>query len=242
MKILEIKGSDQMYITTDILFIITIIAGLFFCYFGNRVLTGLVAVAGFFLFGFIGFFIFSSFTSGYIPIIGALVAGVVGLFLAKPLTYLIVFLLGAFGGLTIGLLVGIAADNLIIAIAFFVIGGILAVIFKKIIVIISTVLIGSTSIMFGIVGFSVKNSLITNLTYPAVFSGIENVSVNNLNDFTSLWKDVWEGLKDIFTQYVEGIQADPSVGNVLVLILILFIAFIVTGLFLQFKSAKKYID
>lgn len=239
MKILEIKGSDKMLLTADILFIISIIAGLFFCYFGNKVLTGLIAVAGFFLFGFIGLFIFSSFTGGYIPLIGGLAAGVVGLLLAKPLTYLIVFLLGAFGGLTIGLLVGVAADNLIIAIIFFVAGGILAVVFKRVIVIISTVMIGATSIMFGVVGFLVENAMISNLAYPEIFSNIENINVNNMNDFTTIWKDVWEGLKDIFIQYVEGIQSDPSIGNVLVLILILFIAFIVTGLFLQFKSSKR---
>lgn len=157
-----------------LLCLLSIIFGVLSCFFGYKIFKFIVGVCGFVIGALAGIILISASNgdaSGPAVIVTAIVGGIIGAFLAVKLYFIGIFFIGAlFGGLTgYTLTLGNNSDNsgvLILVLA--IIAGILAVIIKKFMIILSTSVSGAQSISMAIVI----------LMY--VLSGKENDSLYNI--------------------------------------------------------------
>jgi hypothetical protein len=133
--------------------VVGILFGIASCFFGYKIFKIILGLLGLIIGLIIGATIGGAAGHGEgATVIGALIGGFVGAALAVSLFYLGVFLIGAaFGGLVAGMLSGAAgasSTTLILIGAF--IGGVLAMVAQKAIIIISTAFSGSWNIVAGV--------------------------------------------------------------------------------------------
>jgi hypothetical protein len=138
--------------------IILIIAGVLSCFWGYRIFKIVLGILGFFLGAYLAGYVVYGWSDGneLFTIIAAIVGGIIGGSLITFLYFVGVFLLGASGAWILTLMIsdgGGYAVNLVVMIVLAVIGGVLALIFQKLIIILSTSFSGSWAVFSGIYFF-----------------------------------------------------------------------------------------
>jgi len=142
-----------------------IFVGTLQCFFGYRLFKFVLGVTGFFLGGIVGASLAGAQTSeALFLVLAAFVGGVVGAALLVVLYFVGVFLLGAWLGGLVGVILVTAMAlppvPLLLPVAA-VLGGVLALVFQKFMIILSTALGGAGSVVLGIAYFT------TDLINPA---------------------------------------------------------------------------
>jgi len=130
--------------------------GALYCFFGYRIFRVLLGILGFILgaaaVAAVAWDVFGR-DQQVIVILAGLVGGVIGAVLMVMLYFVGVFLLGAWLGSLLGVLLtggGGSTVEIVIIVTLAVIGGIMAVIFQKLMIIVSTALSGSWVIVSGV--------------------------------------------------------------------------------------------
>ena len=130
--------------------------GALYCFFGYRIFRVLLGILGFILgaaaVAVVAWDIFGR-DQQVIVILAGLVGGIIGAVLMVMLYFVGVFLLGAWLGSLLGVLLtggGGSTVEIVIIVTLAVIGGIMAVIFQKLMIIVSTALSGSWVIVSGV--------------------------------------------------------------------------------------------
>ena len=133
---------------------IYILFGLLACFWGYRIFKVVLGMAGF----IIGAYLLGSFTSAYmggfgvVALIAGFAGGLIGGALFVTLYYFGVFVLGASAGWLFGVLITSAAGNTMHVLLFVIlalIGGILAVMFQRLIITVSTAMLGAWYMVAG---------------------------------------------------------------------------------------------
>ncbi len=135
--------------------VLSVVLGVLVCFFGYRLLRGTLAVAGFTVGALLGAALASSVlhSSGVFVVVVAVVAGILGGVLAAVLYKAGVFLLGAVGT---ALLVGVVIvstggmPKTLILILFGIAGGLLTLLFQRLLVCILTAFTGAGGVALGI--------------------------------------------------------------------------------------------
>jgi MFS family permease len=146
--------------TFDVIIVLSVILGLFYCYLGYKIFKIILGILGFAVGAALGGALAysSSGGDGGSVLIAALLAGALGAALFVALYFVGTFLLGAGLGGLLGAVLSQASGSgspsveLILILA--VIGGILAIILQKFVIIVSTALVGSWAIVTGIYYFA----------------------------------------------------------------------------------------
>jgi hypothetical protein len=143
------------------LLIVSVLFGILACFWGYRAFKVVLGIVGFATGAYLGATAGAFFTGGFgiIAVIAGLIGGLIGAALVSIFYFVGVFVLGALGGWVIYTMIAGAAGygpQIILLVALALIGGVLAVVFQKFLIIISTAFIGSWCIVSG--GFSLLGS------------------------------------------------------------------------------------
>lgn len=145
-------------ISLAVLAILSIAFGILVCFWGYHIFRAVIGIVGFVLGAyFVGALAFQ--LSGgnlIITFVAGLIGGVIGAVLVGLVYYLGVFVVGALAALTLGSFIVTAAGlgmHVAISVILVIIGGVLALVFQKLIIIISTACIGAWGIIYGILYF-----------------------------------------------------------------------------------------
>jgi len=185
----------------DIIIIVSIAIGALSCFFGYRIFKVMLGILGFALGAFIAALIANNILveSQIVLLISAIVGGLIGAALMASLYFIGIFVLGAIIGGLIGTLISTAlggylqiAAQLILAI----IGGVMALIFQKFMIIIATSLSGSWSIVTGIYYF-----ITGNLDIYRMFQQPKNLLNLDIHFYIILLCWLILGIISIFVQY-----------------------------------------
>jgi hypothetical protein len=133
--------------------ILSIVVGVIVCFWGYRLFKAVLGIAGF-IAGAVLFYYFGAHytANNVVLVILAIFGGLIGASLAMAFYYVGIFLLGALAGWQIGFLIASAFNFelvVIIPIIAAIMAGILACLFQKPVIIISTALIGAWSVVTG---------------------------------------------------------------------------------------------
>ncbi len=136
----------------------TIIFGAVCCFWGYRAFRVVLGIIGFMLGVYLAASLVAHFTGGFgiIAIIAGIVGGMIGASLVMFLYYVGVFILGMLGGWALGALLAGPASlgiSLVIPALVAIAGGVLAIIFQRFIIIVSTALLGSWGVVSGVFYF-----------------------------------------------------------------------------------------
>lgn len=147
-------GMGNMYLFA----LLSILIGIVSCFWGYRVFKVILGIIGFILGAYLAGSLAFHFTHhvGIITVIAALVGGFIGGSIIVSLYYVGVFILGALAAWLLGVMLTGAAGHpahLVLLIIIAIIGGILAVVFQKLIIIVSTAFYGSWNVVSGIFAF-----------------------------------------------------------------------------------------
>ncbi|MDK2952114.1 MAG: hypothetical protein PWQ77_1779 [Kosmotogales bacterium] len=214
---------------------ISLFLGILFSYFGTKIFNKILPLAAFVIFGyFVSFFFFSM---GQIPVLIAFaIGGIVGALFAEPLFNVIIFLLGSVTVIYTLLYFGFYSDNPWLSFIFAIIGGIVALLLQKIIILVGTAALGSVLVV---------GSVITIFTGNFPYSGIDNpLMLNNFKmDFQNLTQNA-TNLRNSFSDYFDKITEETKNLNFLGeqtswIILIVLLAIFITGLTVQIRSIVK---
>jgi hypothetical protein len=134
--------------------LLAVAIGVLYCFFGYRLFKIILGIAGFIWgAGLVGGVVFTLTQSTLIAIIAGVLGGVLFAVLAVVLYYIGVFILGAYLGGALGIFImaffGLATPVwllLVLAIA----GGVVAVIFKRFMIIVASAFVGAWAIVFGV--------------------------------------------------------------------------------------------
>ncbi|MCK4351192.1 MAG: DUF4203 domain-containing protein [Candidatus Krumholzibacteria bacterium] len=140
---------------------VSVLIGLLCCFWGNRAFKIVLGIVGFAAGAYFGAIVAAHYTGGFgvIAIIAGVIGGLIGGSLIVAVYYAGVFVLGALGGWVIYTMITGAAGygpHTILLILLVLLGGILALFFQKLIIIVSTAFLGSWLIVSG--GFSLLGS------------------------------------------------------------------------------------
>lgn len=132
----------------------SIIAGILVCFWGYRIFKLVLGLAGFLAGAWLFYMVGMHFTGrpGVLTIILTIFGGLIGASLSVFFYYIGLFLVGALGGWHLGMLIAGAtwtALVLAVPIALAVVGGILAIFFQKLVVVVSTAFFGAWGIVAG---------------------------------------------------------------------------------------------
>lgn len=138
--------------------LLSIFIGILSCFWGYRIFKIILGIIGFILGAYLAGSVGIYFTHhiGLVTIIAAIVGGIIGASLIASLYYVGIFILGAVGGWLLGVMITGAAGHqihLVLLIVIAIACGILAVIFQKLIIIVSTASYGSWNIVSGLFAF-----------------------------------------------------------------------------------------
>jgi hypothetical protein len=141
----------------DFLIAVGVVWGLAMCFAGYRLFKFMLGVTGFFVFGAIGALVLGVMIgSAEVGILLGLVCAVLGAFLMVKLYQLGVFLTGAMAGSIVGAILSSASSGEVVwGIVIFcgLVAGVLAVIFQKLVIVLSTAFEGSWTAISGIAFF-----------------------------------------------------------------------------------------
>jgi hypothetical protein len=141
--------------------IVSILFGILACFWGYRTFKIVLGIVGFAAGAYLGAVAGAFFSGGFglIAVITGLIGGLIGAALVSLVYYVGVFVLGALCGWVVYTMIAGAAGygpQIILLAALALIGGILALVFQKFLIIVSTAFIGSWFIVSG--GFSLLGS------------------------------------------------------------------------------------
>lgn len=166
-----------MYLPQDVINVIIgfgIIIGAIECFFGYRIFKVILGLVGFLLGGSlaasIGYTVFQQQT---VALLAGLIGGLIGASLMVVLFFIGIFLIGAFLGVVLGSVFFAAAGNNpgpVVLLILAVIAGVMALIFKKFMIIVSTGFGGAWSVVTGITHFTGSIDL-TNFDRPFISTG-----------------------------------------------------------------------
>jgi hypothetical protein len=142
----------------NVLIGVGILVGAVQCFFGYRIFKVILALVGFVLgAGLAGFAGFALSQNQAVALLAGLVGGLIGAALLVALYFVGVFLIGAWLGVLLGAVLCIAAQSEpvpVILLILGIIGGVIAVVLQKVIIILATSFGGSWSIVTGIAYFT----------------------------------------------------------------------------------------
>jgi hypothetical protein len=171
---------------TDLIIIASIAFGSISCFFGYRIFRLILGILGFFLgalaAGGIAFYLTNG--SQIIVLIAALAGGIIGAGIFALLYFVGIFVLGAILGGLIGTLISTALGGSLqffIQIILAIVGGVIALIFQKFMIIIATAFSGSWSIVTGIYYF-----ITGDLELYRMFQHPGNLFIMNVNFYIML--------------------------------------------------------
>jgi hypothetical protein len=147
----EVLTSGPLVIASAV---IAVLIGILFCFFGYRLFKIVLGIAGF-IWGalLVASVVFGLTHSTLAAVLAGLAGGIVFALLAVFLYYVGVFILGTFFGAAIGIfvlaIVGVMTPVWVILILA-VLGGVLAVIFQRFMIILSTAFVGAWAVVFGV--------------------------------------------------------------------------------------------
>ncbi|UCF04285.1 MAG: TMEM198/TM7SF3 family protein [bacterium] len=142
----------------SILAILSIVFGILVCFWGYRIFRIVLGILGFILGAYVvGALAFHLSGGSYIiTFVAGLIGGVIGAVLIGVVYYIGVFVLGALAAITFGSFMVAAGGHsmpVVLIIVLAIIGGVLTVIFQKLVIVLSTAIIGSWGIITGIIYF-----------------------------------------------------------------------------------------
>lgn len=140
----------------DIIIGLSIIIGAIQCFFGYRIFKVILGFIGFILGGTItAAFVFGIYHQKIIALLTGLIGGFIGSALMVALYFIGIFLIGAFLGMVLGAALFAAGNNPEPAVLLIlgVIAGVIALIFQKFMIIVSTGFVGAWSVVAGIAHF-----------------------------------------------------------------------------------------
>jgi hypothetical protein len=147
---------------TDLIIIASIAFGALSCFFGYRIFRLILGILGFFLGALVAGGIAFHLTNGsqIIVLIAALAGGILGAGIFAMLYFVGIFVLGAILGGLLGTLISTALGGsfqFFMQLTLAIVGGIIALIFQKFMIIIATAFSGSWSIVTGVYYFITGN-------------------------------------------------------------------------------------
>ncbi len=138
--------------------VLSVILGVIACFWGYRAFKSVLGVLGFFLGAYLAGGITASFTGGIgiVAIIAGIAGGIIVGLLFVTLYYIGIFILGASAGWLLGVMITSTAGHgmhIILFIILAVLGGMLAISFQRLVITISTALIGAWYMVAGTLFF-----------------------------------------------------------------------------------------
>jgi hypothetical protein len=149
------------FLASSVFLIISVLFGILACFWGYRAFRVVLGIVGFAAGAYLGALAGAFFTGGFglIAIITGLIGGLIGAVLVSLVYFVGVFVLGALCGWVVYTMIAGAAGHgprIILLVVLALVGGILALVFQKFLIIVSTAFIGSWFIVSG--GFSLLGS------------------------------------------------------------------------------------
>ena len=147
-------GTGALYLVA----LVSIGLGVVYCFFGYRIFKVILAILGFVVGASIAARIASGIFGGerVLTILAGLAGGVIGAALVVAFYFIGIFLLGTWLGSLLGILLTVGGESnvaIVIILVLAVIGGIVAIILQRLMIIVSTSLSGSWAIVSGISHF-----------------------------------------------------------------------------------------
>jgi len=167
-----------------------IIVGIVVCFWGYRIFKTMLGLAGFIAGAWLFYLIGMHFTghAGVLTVIVTIFGGLIGASLSVVFYFVGLFLIGALGGWHIGMLIAGATGAvaiMVLPLALAAAGGILAIFFQKLIVVVSTSVYGAWGLVAG--GFFILGSGLL----PADPLRDPALAVKNLRGMNPLFALVW---------------------------------------------------
>lgn len=125
-----------------------ILSGMAACFWGYRIFKAVIGIAGFILGAWlaVGIAVHYMGGMGIVPVIAGVAGGLIGMSLFVTMYYLGIFVLGACAGWLFGVIItGIAGSglNIVLFAILAVVGGLMALLFQRLIIILSTAAVGA---------------------------------------------------------------------------------------------------